>query len=455
MALSPNVTMQQKRGNKANLPSFAPDGQLLIAKDTKELFFGTGTGISQIGSDTSLIQTKYVAPSGSDTTGNGSLTKPFATISAAMNSITDASFSKRYAIQLAPGSYLETTIAIKPNVFILGEGLVTRLTCTSITLHTSWNQTGDNRCGFKSLSLVVTQENTSNGHNSPYGIVADFQTKGSSEGKMYFEDVVIFGTLYANGNTNQINQLWFKNSYFYKAITFDGVKSYHSENTYFSTVKGIGTRSIFYVNSFPPKWKVDLQNGSTIDYGSNDAYGLGYAAENTMLLKYSMSESKNNVSQMLDEFSLQHYNNFFNIYMNAQKALRSYAIDEAQRQNFNKVYFDDYTVFDGTEAVASGGAQLYYGYGARGSETDNNGKITSPTIIGFPTTATTCILMGTPTLGDPDITFEYSRNNGTSWTNIPLDTLTNIPSGSSFKIRVNLKAWSWNFGWALLFNSTV
>jgi hypothetical protein len=49
MSTSDFVTMQQKRGLKANLPASAPSGQLLIAQDTRELFVGTGTGVVQIG----------------------------------------------------------------------------------------------------------------------------------------------------------------------------------------------------------------------------------------------------------------------------------------------------------------------------------------------------------------------------------------------------------------------
>ena len=395
----------------------------------------------------------YVSTTGT-ADGDGSIARPFNTVTNAMNSITTATATNRVVIYVSPGTYTEGAISIKPNVFIVGESIhASRLNCTSISLDASWTSTLDNRCGFQSIGITLTQENGSNGHSSPYGMTLDFQTKGSTQGKAYFEDVLLFGTLYTNGNTNQVNQLWFKNMYFYKAATFDGVKSYHSGNTYFSTIKGIGTRSIFYASGFAPKWKVTLESGSTVTSTDYDGYGVGFASPNTMLMKYAMGESKTNVTDMLHEFENQHYNNFFNIYMNAQKALRGFAIDEAQRLGYNKVYYDDYGVYDGTEAVASGGAQLYYAYGARGSETDDNGKITSPLITGFPTDETTCILMATPTLGTPDITFEYSRNGGTTWSAISLDTATTIPAGASFKIRVNLKAWSWNFGWALLFNS--
>lgn len=58
MATSDFVTMQQKRGLKANLPASAPEGQLLITTDTSELFYGTGTGVEQIGAGNEH-QTRY------------------------------------------------------------------------------------------------------------------------------------------------------------------------------------------------------------------------------------------------------------------------------------------------------------------------------------------------------------------------------------------------------------
>lgn len=39
--------MQQKRGNRASLPATASPGEILIALDTKETFFGDGSGNTQ------------------------------------------------------------------------------------------------------------------------------------------------------------------------------------------------------------------------------------------------------------------------------------------------------------------------------------------------------------------------------------------------------------------------
>lgn len=60
MTLSNDITMQQKRGLKANLPASAPAGQLLVTTDTNELFVGTGTSVVQVGDGTgSAHQTTY------------------------------------------------------------------------------------------------------------------------------------------------------------------------------------------------------------------------------------------------------------------------------------------------------------------------------------------------------------------------------------------------------------
>lgn len=60
MSTSEFVTMQQRRGLKEDLPTSAPAGQLLIATDTSELFYGTGTGVEQIGSGSVNVTHKTV-----------------------------------------------------------------------------------------------------------------------------------------------------------------------------------------------------------------------------------------------------------------------------------------------------------------------------------------------------------------------------------------------------------
>jgi hypothetical protein len=59
MSTSDFVTMQQKRGLKANLPASAPEGQLIVTTDTNEIFVGTGTGVAQLGGGAPAHQTTY------------------------------------------------------------------------------------------------------------------------------------------------------------------------------------------------------------------------------------------------------------------------------------------------------------------------------------------------------------------------------------------------------------
>lgn len=68
---------------------------------------------------TLLTQTKFVSKGGNDATGDGSISKPFLTIQAAITSITDATSAKQYTIQVAPGTYT-TGFTMIPYVFIKG-----------------------------------------------------------------------------------------------------------------------------------------------------------------------------------------------------------------------------------------------------------------------------------------------------------------------------------------------
>jgi len=62
-----------------------------------------------------------VATDGNDTTGDGSISYPYLTITKALTSITDSSVSNRYIIKLAPGQYAENNpLVMKEGVTIQG-----------------------------------------------------------------------------------------------------------------------------------------------------------------------------------------------------------------------------------------------------------------------------------------------------------------------------------------------
>lgn len=82
-------------------------------------------------------QIVYVSKNGSDLTGTGGQHRPFLTIQAAINAITDNTASKKYLIRIAPGTYTET-LTLKPWVNLQGvnkETVVVSIpAATSITL---------------------------------------------------------------------------------------------------------------------------------------------------------------------------------------------------------------------------------------------------------------------------------------------------------------------------------
>lgn len=223
MSINPNVIMQQKRGLKANLPASAPAGQLLIATDTKELFFGTGSGREQIGSDTYLARTRYVSLTGSDSTGNGSLNKPYATISAALNNITDATTTNRYVIRVAPGQYSEaSTISLKANVYIVGDHYQAVRYNASFQLdNTTFAPNNDNRAGMSQMMIS--------------GFTGNLNAAVAYQGKLYFEDVTFTSNVTITANSD-INQLIMDGCQVFGAFTLDGMNTRIFNTQFESTV---------------------------------------------------------------------------------------------------------------------------------------------------------------------------------------------------------------------------
>lgn len=156
----------------------------------------------------------YVSKSGSDSTGDGSINKPFLTLTAAQNAITDNTPSKRYAIMVAPGLYTETgSFGIKRNVFIIGSSLyLTRLAATSFVMNEDFNRptNEDDRSGFLNCTL----------NNA-----CDFNwtTVSSLGGKLFFENCSFNSTFSVYGGTNATAQGRIFNCVFFGAFTNSGI----------------------------------------------------------------------------------------------------------------------------------------------------------------------------------------------------------------------------------------
>jgi hypothetical protein len=168
----------------------------------------------------------YVEKGGNDETANGSLARPFSTIMGALNSITDASVTKRYVIKVAPGAYSETNLKLKAGVFIVGESRDTvRITSSSpITLDSSFSGSGDHRSGFQQCIVISACD-------------FDWSTVTSAAGKLFFNEVSFSSTVRMYGHNNAIAQAQFNSCTFFAKLTVSGINvGTHTNCFHFSTI---------------------------------------------------------------------------------------------------------------------------------------------------------------------------------------------------------------------------
>lgn len=140
-------------------------------------------------------QTVYVSQDGSNITGNGTIEKPFATISFALTQITDNAFLKPYTIFCSSGLLNDTNIVLKPFVSINLQNALLNLT-GSVTLDPSWN--------FLSANLVSCYIN--NGTINSTGFNLDLSLFPSNRVLIAFFDVSfnVVPIFTASGN-NMVN----------------------------------------------------------------------------------------------------------------------------------------------------------------------------------------------------------------------------------------------------------
>jgi len=98
---------------------------------------------------------RFVASNGSDSTGTGSIVAPFATLPAAIASITDASINKRYNVILTDSATLDAALVLPPNIFIIGGGVEqTTLTAPDVQLSAAWEaEEFEANGGFSDIAL--------------------------------------------------------------------------------------------------------------------------------------------------------------------------------------------------------------------------------------------------------------------------------------------------------------
>jgi len=134
---------------------------------------GSGSQATHVILPTST-ETVWVAKGGSDITGTGSVLQPYASISHALSSITDASSTKLYTILVQPGVYTEN-VALKPDITVEGVGVPLGETTQingNITLAASALTTSD-ICGIKSILVTGTSTFTDAGKNYLFQVAAE------------------------------------------------------------------------------------------------------------------------------------------------------------------------------------------------------------------------------------------------------------------------------------------
>lgn len=96
-------------------------------------------------------QIVYVSKNGSDVTGTGGQHKPFLTIQAAINSLSDNTSGKKYVVRIAPGTYTET-LTLKPWVSL--QGITKEAVAISIPTSTSMTLSARGRVWLEGISFI-------------------------------------------------------------------------------------------------------------------------------------------------------------------------------------------------------------------------------------------------------------------------------------------------------------
>jgi len=168
----------------------------------------------------------YVNKAGNDAIADGSECAPFLTVTAAMASITDAiapfpdpnNLTKRYAISIGPGNYIEPLIHLKANVQLVGTStLLTRLQIPFDINDPSWfdlNFSQDPRSGFVNLTLLT----------GPLDF--NFQTAQSVSGKLFFVSVNITPSPTFTALSTSVNQVNIRDSMLSSGYTQNGINMF-------------------------------------------------------------------------------------------------------------------------------------------------------------------------------------------------------------------------------------
>lgn len=135
----------------------------------------TGNFDSTIDANLSYAQVKYVDKANTFTyTADGSIDKPYKSIEAMYNAITDASASKRYAVVIAPGTYTEAaTIRIKGWIDLISFATDTVIIAVAGGATLKWSNNNPGRVFIKDMGFTSGFEILNDNPTGTSGIVFD------------------------------------------------------------------------------------------------------------------------------------------------------------------------------------------------------------------------------------------------------------------------------------------
>lgn len=172
----------------------------------------------------SIDQAKFVAKNGNDTTGDGTLGKPYASISKALTDITDATPTKRYAIMVSPGNYTEAAIALKANVFVVGSSMRAVRITGAVSLASDFTGSADHRSGFSNVTLLSAVD-------------LNWTTVTSAAGKIYCDKTLFSASVTMYGYNNAIAQAQFDSCQFFGLFTISGINvGAHTNNLHYGNI---------------------------------------------------------------------------------------------------------------------------------------------------------------------------------------------------------------------------
>lgn len=193
------------------LGGVGPSLNQVLTFDGTNAIWGAGGGG---GSGPSAFSTQivYVRGGGDDMTGDGTILKPYASITHAMSTINDALWEKRYMIDLGPGNWADS-FSWRAWVFIRGSYVfATRLTGTIDINDPSWAVPGthfDQRAGAQDINFSGT-------------VTLNYAAVSSLYGKFYFINCNMNNVLNITG-FNPINQCVVEGGIWFGGVTATGV----------------------------------------------------------------------------------------------------------------------------------------------------------------------------------------------------------------------------------------